>query len=247
MNFKHPDYHEDAIQSYVGAWWECRPHSDYQRGELIWCFVPHVHQTPWSLIPVGRNNPTSHHSATFMLEQTSIKRPVKPTPLPVAAMPVYPGETYSVHRAKKRPALIVSTGGDEVDRKLNLGKGKWTTTPTILVAPYYGDQQTGSRGGGLAPPLRKLVLKCTYPQYILDKLPFPSSSEDSFLRLDHIQPIGRHHDSIERTGCFLTQDAMEVLDQWLTWLMFGTVPRDCFLDMYRREVCGFADEELTNR
>jgi hypothetical protein len=35
--------------------------------------------------------------------------------------------------------------------------------------------------------------------------------------LDHILPLGKHHDSVEFTEYCLSEQAMEIIDQWLKW------------------------------
>jgi len=45
--------------------------------------------------------------------------------------------------------------------------------------------------------------------------------EESILRLDHIQPIGKHHESIELTDYRLGEEALDIIDEWITWLITG--------------------------
>ncbi len=61
-----------------------------------------------------------------------------------------------------------------------------------------------------------------YPQYMLDILPIKSrNTVESFLRLDHIQPLGKHHNSIESTEHRLSAAALNIFDEWLNWLIYG--------------------------
>jgi hypothetical protein len=94
----------------------------------------------------------------------------------------------------------------------------------MLVAPYYG-AEISERRAGWDSELVARIRCCEYPQYVWEQLPI-AGAEESILRLDHIQPLGRHHDSIERTKFHLGQDGMTVIEEWITWLMTGMLPED---------------------
>src|SRR5205807_1023610 len=144
----------------------------------------------------------------------------RPRPaLPVAALPTPPGEVHLVQRAKRRPVLVVSAGGPEVPPALRVGSARWPTVPTILVAPYYGVDADGTRGGWPAPFVTR-IRRCEYPQYLWDRLPLSGPAE-SILRLDHLQPVGRHANAYELTRFRLGDEALVLLDEWLAWLMTG--------------------------
>src|SRR5690606_28738201 len=109
--------------------------------------------------------------------------------LPVAALPIRDGETYMVGRGKRRPAIVVSTGGTPVLRELRQGQNRWQFAPTILVAPYYGADPSSTRGGWPASFVER-IRRAEYPQYMWDLLPISDGKTESILRLDHIMPIG---------------------------------------------------------
>lgn len=208
----------DSVQILVGSWWTgCEPHP-VKRGQLIHAFVPHVDQQPYTIVEEARLDPTEHGKATFKIGPAPIQDARKKATLPVAAMPVYEGEVRTVHRAKVRPCLIISLGGTEIDKALRPStSARWSSAPTFLVAPYYGVEKTGQRGGW-HPPLVERIRACEYPQYILDALPIGGGSE-SILRLDHIQPVGHHHTSLKPLPHRLTDDALAVVDEWIAWLV----------------------------
>ena len=64
------------------------------------------------------------------------------------------------------------------------------------------------------------IRRCHWPQYVWDRLPLPGAAE-SILRLDHIQPIGRHYKSYEQTPHCLSTEAMEIIDEWVRWHLTG--------------------------
>lgn len=227
-------YPEDSIQYIVGGWWTQATSSDLKRGRLIKAFLPHVDQVPKQMTVIGRSDPTDHTRADYRIEPLCIKQPNKRPGLPVAALPAFDNEINAVYRAKKRPAIVICEGGDEVDRLLTLGKPKWQTAPTILVAPCYGINEATNRSG-FKPEFISRVRQCEYPQFMWDRLPLGGSTTESVIRLDHIQPIGRHHDSLELTNFCLSDQAIEILDEWLVWLLRGDFDTDSLLYEFKIE------------
>ena len=214
-----PKFPNDCIQSIAGSWWIEDPAKNFCRGRLIRAFLPHVDQIPNTIKAVGRGDLPNHRSAEVIIEPLRVKKSRRPSALPVAALPEYPGEVRTVYRAKKRPAVILSEGGDEVPRQLVRGKPAWQTAPTILVAPYYGADED-STSSGFNPAFVERIKSGEYPQFMWDMLPL-TGKDESILRMDHIQPIGRHHDSIELTDYRLSEDAIDIIDEWLTWIFTG--------------------------
>lgn len=211
---------DDSIQNVTGSWWDKTDAKTPVRGHLIWAYVPHVDQVPMRLVAEGRNEPTDHQRAKFKIEPLLTSSPPKRDTLPVAAMPIYSGEDRTVYRAKKRPALVVGLGGDSVDNKLRRGKARHQTAPTLTIAPYYGATQDGSRSG-FSDEFCERIRHCEYPQYLWDNLPISKPDVHSILRLDHLQPIGNHHNAYELTGHVLTEEAMTLVDEWVMWLLTG--------------------------
>ncbi len=109
----------------------------------------------------------------------------------------------------------------------------------ILVAPYYGAQEGGLRAG-YPPEFIRRVERCEFPQFMTDFLPF-HRSEESLLRFDHIQPLGRHHESIEATEYCLSDDALEIIDEWLTWIITGFLVKGGLIDDMRKDFLKISD------
>jgi hypothetical protein len=107
-------------------------------------------------------------------------------------------------------------------------------SPALLVAPYYGVDQNGKRGGWPEAFVRR-ISRGEYPAYAYDRLPIGGCSE-SILRVDHIQPVGLHHDSYELTDYELTSEAMAVIDEWITWLVTGSLDPEGILEMLAGEL-----------
>ena len=127
--------------------------------------------------------------------------------------------------------LVVSTGGPEPEKGLRTGSARYQTKPTMLVAPYYGTG-TGSGTGAWRTEFVDRIRRCEYPQYVWDQLPLGSPSP-SILRLDQIQPLGRHGEAFERTGYSLSDDALIILDEWLDWILRGKLREGGLLEECR--------------
>ena len=227
---------EDCLQYLASPWWTKTDSPRPARGRLVWVFVPHVDQHPMVLVPTGRENSRSHERAAFSVEPLTIRDPPRGSRLPVAGLPTYPGEVRALYRAKKRPALVLSPGGPDLPRNLRVGSARYQTNPTMLVAPYYGADQ-GGKTGGWKVDLVDRIRRCEYPQYLWDQLPL-GGRKVSILRLDQIQPVGRHGESFELTEYCLGEDALRFVDEWLGWLFTGTLEEEGLLLEVRREFLG---------
>lgn len=231
-------YPDDCLQSIIQPedWWVENGERKLCRGALVFAFTPHVDQVPYTIEPVGRTRADQHNSADVRVAPLRIKQPRSRTDLPVAAMPLHAGEVWAAFRAKKRPCLVVGSGNPSVDGTLTRGMPKHSTAPTVLAAPYYGVDQNGKRAG-YKPEFVERVRHCEYPQFVWDCLPITGPNE-SILRLDHLQPIGTHHNSYELSEFRLSDDALEIVDELIRWLIWGGVLEDSLIALYREEVEG---------
>jgi hypothetical protein len=164
-----PRLPDDCFQTYVGEFWKPAADKQIHRGTLVWAFVPHVDVIPKRLSVVGRGDePSDHSTATYQLDTLRISDPPARSQLPVAALPAYPGETLIVSRAKKRPCVVLGPGGVAVDRRLTGGSHpRWQTNQTMTVAPFYGTELSGTRGGW-NHVLVDRIRRGEYPQYVWD-------------------------------------------------------------------------------
>ncbi len=104
----------------------------------------------------------------------------------------------------------------------------------MLVAPYYGADQSGKRGG-FRPEFVQRIRRAEYPQYSWDSLPLPGASE-SILRFDHLQPLGESAQAMEVTSYRLVADAAEIIEEWLSWFRMGELSEDGVLAYFRSEM-----------
>ncbi len=221
----------DLINS---SWWEtCDRGEPVAKGRLVWAFVPHVDQIPYALIPEERSSATEHKTAKVTIAQCRITERVQPNQLPVAALPQRDGERWIVQRAKIRPCIVVADGGGQVV-KAERGGSKWQTAPTLLVAPAYGAEITPTRAGWNEKLVRRIG-NAEYPQYMLDELPLKGAGQ-SVVRLDHIQPIGNHHQTHDATEYKLSAEATKLLDEWVNWYRSGALDSSSALYTIREQL-----------
>jgi hypothetical protein len=226
-------YPEDCIQAVVGGeWWVKNEDRTLCRGALIVAFLPHVDQVPYTFEPIGRKEADRHNNALVKVSPLKVDQPLKQTDLPVAAMTLHHGELWAAYRAKRRPCIVVGTPGDKVDKALVRGTGKSATAPTMLVAPGYGVKRNLNRAG-YPPEFVERVRHLEYAQFLWDKLPESDDTPESIVRLDHLQPVGTHYTSFKITAWKLSADALNVVDDLLSILMRGGVPKDSVVNIFR--------------
>ncbi len=130
--------------------------------------------------------------------------------------------------------IVLGSDVPTVDDKLRRDMPKRSTAQTVLVAPYYGSDRDGKRAG-YNPELVERIRHVEYPQFFWDKLPI-SGPKESILRLDHIQPVGTHYNSYELAKYKLSENAMEIMDDLLQWLIWGGVPANSLILDYRKQI-----------
>lgn len=215
---------DESVQGILGApWWEpCKKHP-LQRGQLVWTWVPFPDKDPLCLIPEGRQTATQHDQVLVTVKRmTATMSAPKPHP-PVAALPHHDGESYMLHRAKRRPAIVLTLGGETPSKQAFPGASPANLRPKMLLAPYYGADKTDTRGGY---PLRLIdrIQHAEYPQYFWDRLPV-SPDMGSILRLDHAF-AGDDSQLIEPTEWKLNEARCRLLAEWMHWLVSGEIAQE---------------------
>ncbi len=225
---------EDSVQYAVDPWWVRDSRGSPDRGRLLRAFVPYPEQEPRRLVIEGRSEPREHDRARYRIEPFRIGTPLPPAGLPVAGLPQAPGEEYFALKGKVRPVVVISEGGAAIAGELRTGSARWQTAPTVLVAPFYGVDRDGTRGGW-KPEFVQRIRRAEYPQYLWDSLPSGGVVE-SILRLDHIFPIARNPAAFHVTDHRLSPDALGILDQWIQWLTTGTLAGEALLAFIRAQL-----------
>ena len=134
-----------------------------------------------------------------------------------AALPIRDGETYLVQRGKRRPALVVRTGGTPVAKDFRAGQSRWQSAPTLLVAPFYGVEASGTRGGWGEPFVERMG-RGEYPQVRVGSIA-DRRNVDSPLR-HHLFAIGADPANYDTTPHVLSAEAIQLLDQRIAWLLY---------------------------
>lgn len=225
-------YPDASIQKLCNCWWEEQAEKNPVRGSLVFAFTPHVDQVPYTLHPAGREDATCHDKAIINVEPLRIKERRARADLPVAAMTINSKEVWTAYKAKKRPCLALSDIPPLVQKQLTRNLPKKNFAPAIKVAPYYGVDQSSSRAGYPAEFVER-VRHAEYRNFFWDMLPVSSGTKESLLRLDHIQPVGFHYNSYELAGWKLTEEALEVVDDWFLWSLYGKIRGDSPLLEYQ--------------
>jgi hypothetical protein len=176
------------------------------------------------------------------VEPLNAKSPPRPPAIPVAGFSHFSGEVYMIQRAKLRPAIVVSV--EAPSAALPKGSPSWQALPMVYVAPAYGCDQDGSRAGW-DKTFTDRIKMCMYPQYMLEKLPL-AGPEWSVVRFDQIQPISRRHDSFILTEHCLSQEAVQVVNDWVSWAYTGEVTPNGAIDMWHAEMVRL-QQEATKR
>lgn len=214
------NYPDICPQALIEPWWEECDEDDFRPGKLVRAFLPHVDQNPYTLEPIGRDEPTEHQTGIVNIKSFKIGDTPLKKGLPVAAMPLYGNEMFCVYRTKKRPAIIISKGGTFIERALTKDRAKWRTNRTILLAPSY------KVNGGFSNEFCERVRRCEYPQFLWDILPIGGTEKGSIIRLDHLQPAGRSNKSVEPTRYCLSDKAMAFVMEWVDWLISGCLDEE---------------------
>ena len=230
------NYPDDSIQYGVepDPWWINDGKRDFQVGRLVWAFLPHVDNAPYAIEAV-RAKSTVHQEAVVKFHPLDVKAAVKFDSFPVAPLLKYSGEVRCVYRCKRRPAMIVHTGGPEIPNELRRNKPRRQTDPCILVAPFYGAKEGGQRAG-FSPAFVERVRRCMYKQFWWDVLPETGWKTDSIMRLDQIQPVGRNHSVVDVTNFCLSETALIIMKQFLEWFCHDQLPEKSELTYFKQEV-----------
>ena len=237
-----PIYPDASIHNLTGDWWEAAPNGEMTRGRLLKTIVPYPDMKPYRLLPEGRGDEARQHQrANYRMEEFRVGDPPgSVSTLPVAGLPLRDGETFLVRRGKTRPAVVVSMPGTLVDPQFRRNAASWQHRPALLVAPYYGVQADGTRAGW-NPEFVSRIQRAEYSQYVWDVLPAGGLREGShsggrnILRFDHLFPIGDDPANWILTDYRLRDDALDIVDEWLSWHVSGVLIEDGVLDFARRE------------
>lgn len=230
-------YPDNTIQSYENEWWIEDNRKVIQPGRLVRVVLPHIHLVPWTLIPEDRGkDPTDHKKVRYSMKELKLTNRRELASLPPAAFPLNNDEHILAYRGKKRYALVIYSGEDNLPVPIKEITVKWQKSPMVFVVPYYGAEKTVKRVG-FPKEFIERVKMAEFPNFYWDLLPFSGSDPGgSICKLDHIYPLGKHHDSIECLPYKLSPNAFGYILEWLRWLIEDVMDPDGFLRTIREEL-----------
>lgn len=234
------DWPEDSIQSLIDPWWIKKPKdtaSSIERWDLLVALVPYLGEIPHRVQELTRATDREHTALNCRIDAFKIDTHYSEPDLPSAALP----EPQFMFSGKVRPVLVVSHAHPIPNRKIR-DSARWQTKPTYLVAPFYGVEADGSRGGW---PQRFVdrIRQAAYPQYFWDHLPpglprLKPTACTSVLRLDQIFPINREPSTLVHAGWTLSEEARKVIKDWTQWHHENRAVDDGPVHKFRKYLAG---------
>jgi hypothetical protein len=138
----------------------------------------------------------------------------KKSRLPIKMLSLRETEELIIHKAKKRPAIIIATANtcfQDIERLLQtLGKPHLQQSNCLLLLPVYGIE-TEDHDGGFPSVMVSRIRALLYQQFFYfprEKSPLISNCVG---RLDRIQTVLYHHDVFDLEPYALSPEALSVL------------------------------------
>lgn len=186
----------------------------FKNGQICWIVSPYINEIP-QILDVERNKPEEHHEFKFDLRNVDPDNDFKPSAnrtLPIKYLSLESTEELIIQKAKKRPAIIISSGLDvypEIAKLLRERGKKHLQEDSLFLIPCYGVETEDNRHG--FPPEMVARIRCLlYRQFFYIPYHTPLKN-DSIARLDRMQVIvGRHRAAIEPTQLCLSDDVFQI-------------------------------------
>jgi hypothetical protein len=203
---------------------------EFKSGQFCWFPVPEVTPVP-QILDVERNTPEEHDEIKFYLRNANQKGDFQTLDrgLPVKRLNLRSNEELLVHRAKKRPGIILTSEVDiipEITKILKQRGQKHLQEDSLFVIPCYHIETMDIPGGFPAEMVSRI--RClVYRQFFY----FPSNTKlrEGIARFDRIQVIvGRDPSAIEPIDICLSEDVFNL-----------------FLGLFIYCITGIEDDELS--
>ena len=170
------------------------PDDTFRRASIVgqFCWVPVTHLDPIPrLLDVERFDPQEHYATKFSIRNMTDGDFKKKTRLPIKALSLRETEDLVIHRAKRRPVVIVSgenTIFDDVNTLLLQIGRKHLQEESLIVAPLYS-VESGDHEGGFPPVMVARIRALMYKQFFFCPKGNSPLTSDSIMRLDRLQTI----------------------------------------------------------
>jgi len=152
--------------------------------------VAHLNPVP-RILDVERADPQEHYATKFSIRNMTDGDFKKKTRLPIKALSLRETEDLVIHRAKRRPVVIVSgenTIFDDVNTLLLQIGRKHLQEESLIVAPLYS-VESGDHEGGFPPVMVARIRALMYKQFFFCPKGNSPLTSDSIMRLDRLQTI----------------------------------------------------------
>jgi len=210
---------------------------EFRPGQFCRIVVPHIDPIP-RILDVERSEPEEHRYVKFLLRNANqtddfIK---KDRTLPIKNLNLESNEELLARRAKKRPAIIISSDVDifpHIEKILRQRGKKHCQEDCIFLIPcYHTEAEFDPRGFALEmiPRVRCLI----YRQFFY--LPEHPKIKESVARFDRIQVVvGRDLSSIKPLDFGLSEDVLGVFKALFIYCLTGVEDKDLksFRDLAR--------------
>ena len=170
------------------------PGDTFRRASIVghFCWVPVTHLDPVPrILDVERADPQEHYATKFSIRNMTDGDFKKKTRLPIKALSLRETEDLVIHRAKRRPAIIISgeTTIFEDVRTLLLQIGrKHLQEESLIVAPLYS-VESGDHEGGFPPVMVARIRALMYKQFFFCPKENSPLTTDSIMRLDRLHAV----------------------------------------------------------
>jgi hypothetical protein len=186
----------------------------FKNGQICWIVSPYINEIP-QILTVERNKSEEHHEFKFDLRNVDPDNDFKPSKertLPIKYLSLESTEELIIQKAKKRPAIIISSDLDafpEITKLLRQYGKKHLQEDSLFLIPCYSVETQDDRHG--FPSAMVARIRCLlYRQFFYIPYHTPLKSE-SIARLDRIQVIvGKHRAAIEPTDICLSDDVFQL-------------------------------------
>jgi hypothetical protein len=202
----------------------------FKSGQICWIITPQIDTIP-RILAVKRDDPEEHGEFKFKLKNVDPDndfRAHRERTLPLKYLRLESTEELLVQKAKKRPAIIISSDLDiypEITKILKQDGKRHLQEDSLFLLPCYGTETIEDRRGF---PQEMVTRICCllYRQFFY--LPQCSPlKEDSIVRLDRIQVvIDRHRAAIEPTDLCLSEELMSILSSLFMFCITGIEEND---------------------
>ena len=192
------------------------PGDTFRRASVVgqFCWVPVTHLDPIPrILDVERADPQEHYATKFSLRNMSDGDFKKKTRLPIKALSLRETEELVVHRAKRRPAIIISgetTIFDDVKTLLLQIGRKHLQGDSLIVAPLYS-VESADHEGGFPPVMVARIRALMYKQFFFCPRGNSPLVTDSIMRLDRLHAIVPNYPAYIPEAYSLSAEALGVL------------------------------------